>query len=479
MLRGVLRFRFGDDSHARSRIRAERYNAGIFTRKHWTLLASSAKIGLGLGLEVTSEEKQGRRTAMARPKKSRGFTLVELLVVITIIGMLVSLLLPAIQAAREAGRRSVCQNNMRQCTLAMMQVAENKKAYPGYVNLIATGNTTVPYVRTSWVIPILPQLERNDLFQNWQKINTVLNNTASYYAGIPSTSTNGLYSPMEILVCPSNGTPDLGGNPLSYVANTGIAKHPSETSVAIATPSGTSLVPEDVNSGVFFNHSLWSGTSAGGAALPGNGLKINQDFISTRDGTSYTMMLSENLQAGNWAVDPNSAAGATLLETDLKPVYNTDLAVRENTGMVWFLTGFLNNATQNVTTSKGTAITVQAPTLTPNQYGINDNSQLVTGSIRLIYNSTNTANPSGLAYSRPSANHSGGVNVSYCGGNAGYLSDEIDYKVFTQLMTPNQKQVNIAAVGSNAILAGGTYAADSGWNYVGTEPFYILDESAF
>jgi prepilin-type N-terminal cleavage/methylation domain-containing protein len=407
---------------------------------------------------------------MARPKKSRGFTLVELLVVITIIGMLVSLLLPAIQAAREAGRRSVCQNNMRQCSLALMQVAETKRAYPGYVNLIATGNATIPYIRTSWVVPILPQLERNDLYQSWQKVGTLLTN--AQFTAIPAANTNSFYSPMEILVCPSNGTPDLGGNPLSYVANTGIAKTATDTSVAGPTPMGATIVPEDVNSGVFFNQSVWNGTTASAGGSPGNGLKINQDFISTRDGTTHTLMLSENLQAGNWAVDPNDAAGAQLLETDAKPFYNTDLAARENTGMVWFPTGYMNNATIGVT-SQGAGAPLAAGT-----FGINDNAQLVTGSPLLVYNAMQAAKPSGLAYSRPSANHSGGVNVSYCGGNAGYLSEEIDYKVYTQLMTPNQKQVDIGPVGTT-ILAGSNTMPDKGWNNVGVEPFYILDESAF
>jgi prepilin-type N-terminal cleavage/methylation domain-containing protein len=485
MLRGVLRFCFGDDPHARSRIRAERYNAGIFTRKHWTLLATSAKIGLGLGLEVTSEEKQGRRTAMARPKKSRGFTLVELLVVITIIGMLVSLLLPAIQAAREAGRRSVCQNNMRQCTLAMMQVAENKKAYPGHVNLISTGYAAgqIQHVRTSWVIPILPQLERNDLYQNWQKIGTILapGQLTNLPSGAGANLSNQFFSPMEILICPSNGTPDLGGNPLSYVVNTGMAKTMTDTSVPGPIPSGATYVAEDVNSGVFFNHSIWDGTSAtAGTLTPSGGIKINQDFISTRDGTTYTIMLAENLQAGNWAVDPNNTTGSPIPAGNNSQFYNTDLALRENTGMVWFLTGSVNNATAGQTVNSG-AGAYTTTGRTPNQYGINDESQLVTGSPRLIFNSAELSAPSGLAYARPSANHSGGVNVSYCGGNAGYLSDEIDYKIFTQLMTPNQKQVNIAAPNaSTGVLAGSVYTA-GGWNYTitGNEPFYILDESAF
>lgn len=408
---------------------------------------------------------------MARPKKSRGFTLVELLVVITIIGMLVSLLLPAIQAAREAGRRSVCQNNMRQNALALMQVAENKKAYPGYVNSIATGNSTVPHIRATWVVSILPQLERNDVYQNWQNPTKIIQ--TGTYQNI-SAYANSFYSPMEVLVCPSNSNPDLGGNPLSYVVNTGLSRTPNDVSVTGgANPSGVTFVDEDINSGVFFNNSKSNGTTtAAGATGPTPGPKMTQDFISTRDGTSYTLMLSENLQAGNWAIDPNGGTG----------FYNTDLAVRQNTGMAWFLTGKLNNGNPNDASLPATVYATPFNTSAPFFPEINQNSQLVTGAIQLQYQSGNSANPTGLAYSRPSANHSGGVNVAYCGGNAGYLNDEIDYRVFTQLMTPNQKQVNISAPASNPVLAGQSYQSAGGWdNSAGSppNPFYVLDESEF
>src|SRR4051812_7809228 len=76
---------------------------------------------------VSPEQKE---CAMVRREKSAGFTLIELLVVIAIIGILVGLLLPAIQAAREAGRRTKCLNNERQLALGLSAHLNHRGFFP-------------------------------------------------------------------------------------------------------------------------------------------------------------------------------------------------------------------------------------------------------------------------------------------------------------------------------------------------------------
>jgi prepilin-type N-terminal cleavage/methylation domain-containing protein/prepilin-type processing-associated H-X9-DG protein len=97
--------------------------------------------------------------------RKNGFTLVELLVVIAIIGILVALLLPAVQAAREASRRSSCQNNMRQFGVAMHNYYLSYKQYPPNSPWWVDGITIFPQDRKgSMLVKLLPYLEESNLF---------------------------------------------------------------------------------------------------------------------------------------------------------------------------------------------------------------------------------------------------------------------------------------------------------------------------
>ena len=90
-------------------------------------------------------------------RKTRGFTLVELLVVIAIIGILVAMLLPAVQAAREAARRMQCTNNLKQVALATHNFHSAHNAVPpGYLS--GAGHAT-------WLVLIMPYIEQNQLYE--------------------------------------------------------------------------------------------------------------------------------------------------------------------------------------------------------------------------------------------------------------------------------------------------------------------------
>src|SRR5262245_57751146 len=113
-----------------------------------------------------------------------GFTLVELLVVIAIIGVLVALLLPAVQSAREAARRSQCMNNIRQLGIAAHNFADAQGKFPvgvqiaqvpkqGDQNMLSAYRT--PGFGPNWAVLMLPYFEQSSLFeQNSAGINNYL-----------------------------------------------------------------------------------------------------------------------------------------------------------------------------------------------------------------------------------------------------------------------------------------------------------------
>ena len=97
-------------------------------------------------------------------RRARGFTLIELLVVIAIIGVLIALLLPAVQAAREAARKSSCSNNLKQIGLAMQNYHSALNVFPpGYISRVQTDGTELG-PGWAWAAQSLTQMEQMSLF---------------------------------------------------------------------------------------------------------------------------------------------------------------------------------------------------------------------------------------------------------------------------------------------------------------------------
>jgi prepilin-type N-terminal cleavage/methylation domain-containing protein len=237
---------------------------------------------------------------MSWAKRARGFTLVELLVVIAIIGVLVALLLPAVQAAREAARRSQCSNNFKQLGLAMHNYHDTLGTFPPGVlspglnanfNPIATSGQ-------SFLIPLLPFMEQKPLYD---QVQPFLMTRAS--KDMPSRLMN---TKIKTLVCPSDGNSPQDGS----------AHTPSDTA------------PADNDDGFIGNYVVCNGnqeiTAANSKDMNGIFYFLSRNgFASITDGTSNTVMSSEILvviqgtdrdwRGRYWRADHNSILFSTIL----------------------------------------------------------------------------------------------------------------------------------------------------------------------
>jgi prepilin-type N-terminal cleavage/methylation domain-containing protein len=156
------------------------------------------------------------RSGAAAATVRRGFTLVELLVVIAIIGILVALLLPAIQAAREAARRTGCSNNMKNLGLGVLNHHDVMKHYPVNMGAYIVPESPKEQPGVGWILNTLPQLEEQPLFDQFKAGGAF---EGTYVAGLCIRPTpnkglasikNGISVPqlmktqLSVLQCPSD-----------------------------------------------------------------------------------------------------------------------------------------------------------------------------------------------------------------------------------------------------------------------------------
>lgn len=137
----------------------------------------------------------GIRATPSQSISRAAFTLTELLVVIAVVGALVGLLLPAIQAARESGRRTQCLNQLRQLGVAANSYAADRRTFPGGMQQWNV-NASVTYRGIPLFVELLPYMEYKSLLVNWHYDNPLLNCTQG-----PQSNTAPV---IPTLVCPSD-----------------------------------------------------------------------------------------------------------------------------------------------------------------------------------------------------------------------------------------------------------------------------------
>ncbi|MCY2992282.1 MAG: DUF1559 domain-containing protein [Planctomycetota bacterium] len=230
-------------------------------------------------------------------RRWRAFTLVELLVVIAIIGILVALLLPAIQAAREAARRTQCGNNLKQYGVALQNYHDTYKVF-------ATGTSTWDnYPWVGWQVRILPFAEQGRLYDSVKDWSESQPTQRAYYdAPIgPGGATAGSSVTVKYCRCPSDPFPDFdsGWAQTSYSgslgsqwcpSNGGATCEPFNVGGSLANP-GTNYE----NPGGQEGHGNSSDPSRISGMFSRWGLSLNMAKVT--DGTSNTIFVGEILPA--------------------------------------------------------------------------------------------------------------------------------------------------------------------------------------
>ncbi len=225
-----------------------------------------------------------------------GFTLIELLVVIAIIGILIALLLPAVQKIRDAAARMQCSNNLKQIALATHNFHDTNghlptNAGPGY-----NYNPSSPNVY-SWLVRILPYVEQGPLFN---AIGGGTNPTPP----LNSVLGLGIANPVKAYLCPADIA--YNGQPRTDEANIGTSFNYGGPAVAVGLTSYKGVCGDNWEWGSLYQYYPPVNSNGGNGLDAGNGIFFRSDYTrgglrltDITDGTSNTFMVGEDIPSLN------------------------------------------------------------------------------------------------------------------------------------------------------------------------------------
>jgi prepilin-type N-terminal cleavage/methylation domain-containing protein/prepilin-type processing-associated H-X9-DG protein len=321
----------------------------------------------------------------------RGFTLVELLVVIAIIGVLVALLLPAVQAAREAARRAQCQSAIKNIALAVLNHESAKGELP-----VGVVSQPVEVEAWSWSTLTLPYLEQQPIYDRLRPSSTFMmppdgtrggkRNLADLFIAAKSNEKElePLQTPLSIFRCPSDNTPDL-------------------------VPYDSPRVPRSTDDGKW--ERFFRGANA---AQPPNPFSPSaSNYVGSRGFVDVTCQCQvPNCSASNWVGDPKQCEGNGvfngLIPVKLKQI--TDGT--SSTFLVGERDSFCLAATW---------IGVGNPP-GANMLGIG----WALGRVSLKFNHPMTGDHNTCTEGF-SSKHPGGGNFAFCDGSVSFINEDIEY----------------------------------------------------